>query len=528
MYRATDACGNYVEQTQTITQIDTTNPVIGTFPADAAIQCASQLPAADIGLVTATDNCGGTVTITHQGTTDNAGAGCTASPRVYSRVYRATDACGNYVEQTQTFTQIDTTAPVVTPPANATVECDGAGNTTELNAWKAGASASDNCSGALTPTYVEISNVAGCGGERVITAKWTATDACGNAGESATRTFTIDDTTDPTFGGFPADRTQNADAGVCTAVLSPAIVPPSGSDVCSGATVTYERSDDPNAALSDPFPAGTTTITWTVTDACGNDDVDTQTVTVYAYNTFAIDVEIQGGLAGPVSRCLRFTFRDCPSGSPVTIDKVVSFAATGLSVAGQYIDGHTASDGLPCGVYDCVTAEDELHTLMVRVTPALAGTLWTASFTGADLLTQGDTYDDEFVDIVDFGVFIAQWGANYGSGNTSCPISPPNADMDGNGAVDVADYGFITTNFLAVGDSSCCSAPFRLVGRESITMAEALALGLPAWLDQNADGVFDLVDVQLFFEGGGQAIEPSEGTVQDVEDDEAVGAALSE
>src|SRR5207244_1976054 len=97
----------------------------------------------------------------------------------------------------RTFTIEDTTPPVVTAPADKTVECDGAGNLADLNSWKTGASASDTCSGAATPTYVEESNTPGCGSTRVIKAHWTATDACGKVGTSKTRTSTSRDSTEP-------------------------------------------------------------------------------------------------------------------------------------------------------------------------------------------------------------------------------------------------------------------------------------------------------------------------------------------
>ena len=65
--------------------------------------------------------------------------------------FTATDDCGNSSSTTATFTIEDTTAPTIDmAAADATVECDGAGNAADLDAWLAsngGASASDACSG---------------------------------------------------------------------------------------------------------------------------------------------------------------------------------------------------------------------------------------------------------------------------------------------------------------------------------------------------------------------------------------------
>src|SRR5437899_12936144 len=59
------ACGNHSECVQTITVNDTTAPVITQCAPDATVQCASLVPAANDSAVTATDNCGGPVTVTH-------------------------------------------------------------------------------------------------------------------------------------------------------------------------------------------------------------------------------------------------------------------------------------------------------------------------------------------------------------------------------------------------------------------------------------------------------------------------------
>ena len=82
-----------------------------------------------------------------------------------------------------TFKIQDTTAPVIELAASdSTLECDGMGNTDELNAWlesNGGAMASDACSGVLWSfNYAAVNN--GCGGTGSALVTFTATDSCGN------------------------------------------------------------------------------------------------------------------------------------------------------------------------------------------------------------------------------------------------------------------------------------------------------------------------------------------------------------
>src|SRR5207244_1539567 len=65
-YHATDSCGNVTSQSQTIIVDDQIGPTITAFPPNVTVSCASQVPAADDGAVTASDACDGTVTITHE------------------------------------------------------------------------------------------------------------------------------------------------------------------------------------------------------------------------------------------------------------------------------------------------------------------------------------------------------------------------------------------------------------------------------------------------------------------------------
>lgn len=89
---------------------------------------------------------------------------------------------------------IDTEAPVI-DCADLTVECDGSGNTADLNAWLASATATDNCGVMdLTNNFTGLSDGCGATGSAALT--WTATDAAGNT-STCEATFTSEDTTPP-------------------------------------------------------------------------------------------------------------------------------------------------------------------------------------------------------------------------------------------------------------------------------------------------------------------------------------------
>lgn len=127
-YRATDAANNTVTCTQIITVNDQTPPSI-TCPPAIVVCGAAAVPAADITSVTGvSDNCGGTVTITHVSDVSSCTT-CTTTPYTITRTYRATDVCGNYTECTQLITV--NPIPTVTTVANQNL-CNGL-QTTAIN-----------------------------------------------------------------------------------------------------------------------------------------------------------------------------------------------------------------------------------------------------------------------------------------------------------------------------------------------------------------------------------------------------------
>ena len=91
---------------------------------------------------------------------------------------------------------------------------------------------------------------------------------------SSTASFdiTVTDDEDPSISGMPADITQTADAGLCSAVITWA--DPSAADNCAVATFTSSHSS------GDAFAVGTTTVSYTATDIHGNSNTSSFNVTV--------------------------------------------------------------------------------------------------------------------------------------------------------------------------------------------------------------------------------------------------------
>jgi gliding motility-associated-like protein len=143
-------------------------------------------------------------------------------------------------------------AVTVIPPINA----DNCGVATLINDYNGTADASDNYPVGTT------------------TITWTVTDVNGNS-NTCTQDITVTDDENPTI-TCAADQTQTADPGVCQAAVT--VIAPVTADNCSVASVTNDFNGTADA--SDTYPVGTTTVTWTVTDAAGLTATCMQDITV--------------------------------------------------------------------------------------------------------------------------------------------------------------------------------------------------------------------------------------------------------
>ncbi len=275
-YIATDACGNSSSKTQMITVNGTTPPTVVTFPFDLTVSCSSAVPAPDNSLVTATDNCGGSATVTISHDADVVASSNCVSRFVITRTYRATDACGNVTSRSQAITVNQNKAPtIVAFPADATFSCASA----VLIPDDSQVTATDGCgSSSVTishgPDVITSSN---CPSRFTISRTYVATDTCGNS-SSKTQIVVVNGTVAPAITIFPVDATYSCASAVPVADDSVA----AAIDNC-GTSEPVRISHDPDA-ISSSNCVGRFTIsrTYRATDACGNIASKTQIITVNA------------------------------------------------------------------------------------------------------------------------------------------------------------------------------------------------------------------------------------------------------
>lgn len=236
----TESCETELSQLSTVTVEDLIAPIatIASLP-DLNDACS----VTSLTAPTATDNCAGTITGTH-----NATLPITMNTTV---TWTYDDGNGNTTTQTQNVVLADATAPVadIASLSPVTSECAF----TSLVA----PTATDNCSGTVTGTHNAIFPIVAS-----TSVTWTYTDGSGNSA-TQTQNIVIDDNTAPV-----ADLTSlpilNAQCEVTT------LTAPTATDNCAGIiTGTH------NATL----PISTnTTITWTYNDGQGNTSTQTQNV----------------------------------------------------------------------------------------------------------------------------------------------------------------------------------------------------------------------------------------------------------
>lgn len=222
---------------------------------------------ANVSVANDPNQCGANVTYTEPSGPACGTVTCNHPSGSFFPVGETTVQCTSSTGPTCSFkvTVQDTQNPSITAPANASYQC--ASEVPAANPLQA--TASDNC-GTPTVTVSESNNGAGSSASPlIITRTYTATDSASNH-VSASQTITVIDNTPPTI-TCPANITVNAPVGTCSAVVNFTV---NTSDNCSVPSVVTSK------ASGSVFALGTTTVVATATDAAGNSQSCSFTVTV--------------------------------------------------------------------------------------------------------------------------------------------------------------------------------------------------------------------------------------------------------
>ncbi len=285
-YSATDAASNVSTHSFTVTvNADAQAPDLANLPADQlnvpmdADACGATITFSD---PTATDNCDATVTVIRTDTTGlNSGDLFPAGSTTIS--YSATDAASNVSTHSFTVTvnadaQVPDLANLPADQLNVPMDADACGATITFS----DPTATDNCDATVTVIRTDATglNSGDLFPAGSTTISYSATDAASNV---STHSFTVTVNADaqaPDLANLPADQLNvPMDADACGATIT--FSDPTATDNCD-ATVTVIRTDATGLNSGDLFPAGSTTISYSATDAASNVSTHSFTVTVNA------------------------------------------------------------------------------------------------------------------------------------------------------------------------------------------------------------------------------------------------------
>jgi hypothetical protein len=257
VWSASDGCGNSAVCTQVITIIDTTPPSIS-CGASHSVEAGSPWTFED---PIAMDQAEGTnVVVVILSTTTNAACGATFSA---TRIWSATDGCGNSNICSQVITVIDSTPPSMACAPSRTVEWD--------TDWSFEPPIANDVADGTNVTVTVVSTVTNvlCGRTFQVTRTWMATDACGNIG-FCSQTVVLVDTKPPAILCPPSITLEWGTPW--TFSIATALDDLDGTNVSLVVLVITT-----NALCGKTYAA---VQTWSATDACGNSNVCSQTITI--------------------------------------------------------------------------------------------------------------------------------------------------------------------------------------------------------------------------------------------------------
>jgi len=232
---------------------------------------------------------------------------------------------------------------------------------------------------------------------------------------------------------------------------------------------------------------------------------------------------------GTLTRCIKFCLFADAVQEPICYEDDVTFG-------GMYnFIGKSRGKIKVAGTqqWGCISAQDQLHTLrscyefnyasdcrdgqlyaQFSGDPAFGGDSnwliggnldgWKKDDTGG-VITNPNGASLDVIDVLDFGMFVSQFGVTYADNDTPCPILSANADINGDGTVNVADYNFIVKNFL-LSAKECCGGPQAAsppapLAEVSVDELRQMGLGDLVVADLNGDGLVNTEDMDAFTQG---------------------------
>ncbi len=315
LYIVTDACGGKDSCAQLFT-IQNDKPII-TCPVDQNVVCSNDIV---IGMPAVTTACGLSSTITSSGPTLISGeAECLGS--IYEVIYIAEDDCGRSDTCSQKFTIANSGTSIICPP-NQNVTCSGdieAGVPTINTFCSLGSSLE-----VEGPTLV--SGQQDCSGA-IYELLYIAIDDCGGR-DSCIQQFTIQNSA-PTITSCPSPKTVSCSSEIISEVDMVLFT-----TSCSLGATVIARPITPNLTNS---ACGQTTgdvysITYVVTDACGQQDSCIQEFTVQSD-----EVEI----VCPIG----FTIKGCAADIPAPDVSLVTATHSCTNVTVSWVGDITSGSG---------------------------------------------------------------------------------------------------------------------------------------------------------------------------------------
>ena len=261
---------------------------------------------------------------------------------------------------------------------------------------------------------------------------------------------------------------------------------------------------------SDIFPIGTSTITYSCTDEAASPNTVTKSFTVTVRNEHRIEIQVsfEGG---------NFPFADDNADGANDITRLIRIAPGAPQADGTVppyqerlipITGGVLTDiRIPVTSAGFVSAKDPVHSLRRRGAGAPSTDAEPRRFVVSLQLVQGDSDDNNLIDILDYGA----WIADRSTPTNSARALDARSNFNGDTFVNSADFAFLAgANFFRNGDPA-------LQGGDSATPRHRVSVkdlrregrGDLVAADLNLDGWLDLRDLQLALQGVTQPAAPS-------------------